>query len=130
MVLRHMTEDHVTHMLLVPTMWEMVLATRGSDETPLTDLRFALWGGMPLLSGTFARLDGWLPVPCLGSYGLTEATCVSYSTPDVYRSGRPDSSGFPIMSMEAKVVDDEYNEVPRGIFGEVLLRGSLVMTDI
>ena len=39
-----MVEDRVTHMLLVPTMWEMVLAEQGPDRLPLPDLRSATVG--------------------------------------------------------------------------------------
>ena len=119
----------MTTTLLVPTMWDMLLRQPGAEGVKLPMLRNAFWGGMPLLKGTVDRLDAWLPVPCLGCYGLTEATCATYSTADVYRSGRPDAAGFPVANMEVRVVDDDGHGVLAGEYGEVLLRGSLVMRE-
>lgn len=80
-----------------------------------------------MVKQTADRLAEWLPVPCLGSYGLTEATCISYSTPTIYNSGRTDSSGYPIDLMSVRIADVEGKDVSFGEYGEVFLCGSVVM---
>jgi acyl-CoA synthetase (AMP-forming)/AMP-acid ligase II len=119
--------ERVVGTLLVPTMWELLLNVPGATSVQLPDLRHPLWGGMPLRSGTAKRLDEWLPVPVLGSYGLTEATCICYATLETYSSGRWDCAGIPIDTMEFRIVDDAGADLPSGEYGEVLIRGSALM---
>jgi fatty-acyl-CoA synthase len=119
--------EQVVGTMLVPTMWELLLDSPGATDIQLPALRYALWGGMPLRSGTAKRLDDWLPVSCLGTYGLTEATSICYATQESYASGRWDSAGYPIETMEFRIVDDDDVEVPFGEYGEVLVRGSVMM---
>ncbi|TQC41750.1 long-chain fatty acid--CoA ligase [Rhodococcus sp. WS4] len=125
--IRTLRSPHVTHALLVPTMWE--LALRAADGAPLAGprLRHALWGGMPIAPSTAEQLANSLPVPCVGSYGLTEATCSTFSSPEVFASGRITAAGTPVDTMEVRVVDDEGQDVAPGEYGEVRLRGALVM---
>jgi fatty-acyl-CoA synthase len=116
----------VTHSMFVPTMWEMLMQHE-PDRPTLPRLRHAVWGGMPMIASTAERLSEWLPVPCLGGYGLTEATCTTWSTPEIFASGRVDSAGTPVESMEIRVVDANDEDVSPGEYGEVCLRGALTM---
>lgn len=119
------TEAAVVHM--VPTMWEMAVRFATQQGEQLPSVRHALWGGMPMSRGIAQRLEAWLPVPCVGCYGSTEAPCMTYSTPEISASGRFDSSGPAVGGMELRVVDDDGRPVPAGEYGEVLVRGPLLM---
>lgn len=111
----------------VPTMWEMMARTDLAADIKLDSLRVALWGGSPLPRATAERLEGWLDTPCLGCYGATEVPCCTYSTAGIYRSGRWDSSGRPFGGTQIRVIDEEGGALPPGMWGEVLLRGPLLM---
>jgi acyl-CoA synthetase (AMP-forming)/AMP-acid ligase II len=119
--------ERVTHLTLVPTMWEMLLNSTAAATSDVSSIRHPLWGGMPLLPVTADRLEDWLPTPCVGTYGLTEATCSTYSNEQIYRSGRRDSSGVPAATMEVQVLDELGERRPPGEYGEVVLRGTIVM---
>ena len=127
LVLEVCEREHVTHTTLVPTMWEMLRACSTAQTANLSSLRHPLWGGMPSFKRLNDLLERWLPVPCVGTYGLTEATCATYSSEAVYHDGRRRSSGYPILGMEVSVVDDDGRPCDVGEYGQVLLRGSLVM---
>jgi fatty-acyl-CoA synthase len=62
-------------------------------------------------------------VPVLQVYGSTETAPVAVYTRlggDLSRAG---STGLPGLLCEARIVDDSGNEVPRGVPGEVVVRG-------
>jgi acyl-CoA synthetase (AMP-forming)/AMP-acid ligase II len=121
-------EQHrVSHIHMVPTMWEMMARAEESTPHDLTSITVALWGGSPLRRGTATKLERLLPVPCLGCYGSTEATCITYSTPEVYRSGRYGSSGFPIGGTELRVIDETGTALQPGTVGELQVRGTALM---
>jgi acyl-CoA synthetase (AMP-forming)/AMP-acid ligase II len=122
-----MAQEHVTHAMFVPTMWEMLLRADGRDRYELSSLRHAVWGGMPISTVTAKNLAQWLPVPCVGGYGQTEATCATWSDATIFDDGRVESSGRPIETMELRVVDGDGNDLPAGEYGEVWMRGALVM---
>jgi long-chain acyl-CoA synthetase len=112
----------------VPTVWEMLMNVSpdgGPDMIP--SVRTAIWGGNPLSKGTAERLEQWMQVPCLGCYGATEAPCITYSTPEIYRSGRFESSGPPAGDMKIRIVDPDGHDLGAGEWGEVLVKGPLLM---
>ena len=64
----------------------------------------------------------------LETYGLTETTAINVMNP--LRGERKFGSiGRPVPPQEARVVDDEGNEVARGEVGEIEVRGPLVMKE-
>lgn len=60
-------------------------------------------------------------------YGMTETCGIITSVAGPYFIDRPDSAGPYMPSFDAKVVDDEGNEVPSGEVGELWVRGSPVI---
>jgi acyl-CoA synthetase (AMP-forming)/AMP-acid ligase II len=59
-------------------------------------------------------------------YGLTECKRVSYLPPhEIDR--KPDSVGIPIPNEEVFIVDENGDEVPPGVVGELVVRGANVM---
>lgn len=60
-------------------------------------------------------------------YGMTETCGIITSVAGPYFIDRPDSAGPYMPSFDAKVVDDEGNELPEGEIGELWVRGSPVI---
>ena len=65
--------------------------------------------------------------PSVG-YGLTETAGVATAISNEFYLARPSSVGPLVPSMEAKVVDENGSALDTGRRGELLLRGSNVMT--
>lgn len=60
-------------------------------------------------------------------YGLTEAAPrVTYSSPELFKE-HPLSVGVPLKSVEAKIIDENGNEVPAHIIGELVISGPNIM---
>lgn len=121
-------EHGVTHTMLAPTMWSMLATSEGVTSEDFRSLRHAIWGGMPMADATLELLDDLLPVPCLGGYGMTESTCVVWSTAQVYASGRRHAVGRPVPGIQIRIAGVESAPVAQGERGEVQLRGPIVMT--
>lgn len=121
-------QHRVTHTMLAPTMWEMLATSPDVTSEDFSTLRHAVWGGMPIADHTLDRLEALLPVPCAGGYGMTESTCIVWSSEQIYRGGRRHSSGYPVPGIQIRIVDESGGPLPAGRTGEILLRGSVVMS--
>ncbi|WP_433622206.1 class I adenylate-forming enzyme family protein [Nocardia sp. CA-120079] len=120
-------EYQITHAAMGPTMYRA--AATSLRKANLSTLRRALSGGMTNSEATLRYMEDVLPVPVLGSFGMTEATMVTFSTDEVYASGRVGSSGYPTSMMQVRVVDPSGNDRPPGEFGQLLLRGATCFTE-
>lgn len=89
-------------------------------------VKFALAGGMALQESVTEKWFSITGNRLLQGFGLTEASPVTHVVPAIehYPSG---SIGLPIPSTEAKLVDEQGNEVPRGESGELVVRGPQIM---
>ena len=62
----------------------------------------------------------------LETYGLTETTAINVWNP-LHGPRKHGSIGVPLAPQEARIVDDEGRELPRGSIGEIEIRGATVM---
>lgn len=82
-------------------------------------------GGGALLDIELQRFFYALGMPMYQGYGLSEASpVISANTPHSHKLG---SSGKPLPDMELKIVDEEWNECPKGESGEIIIKGDNVM---
>jgi O-succinylbenzoic acid--CoA ligase len=114
----------VTLLSVVPTMLHALLA--GDDTNALAGLRAVLSGGAAtpraLREACAAR-----GVPCLATYGLTEACSqVATQSPGDPAAVR-DGVGAPLAGLALRITDDLGEELPRGEVGRILLRGKALM---
>ncbi|NLB66919.1 MAG: AMP-binding protein [Bacteroidales bacterium] len=88
------------------------------------ELNFFIGGGA-LLDIDIQRFYYALGIPMFQGYGLSEATpVISTNTPKRHRLG---SSGILVKPMDLKICDEDGNEVPIGVTGEIVIRGENVM---
>jgi acyl-CoA synthetase (AMP-forming)/AMP-acid ligase II len=108
----------------VATMLSMLLATypEGVPEGLSTErLRFAMCGSAPVPAAVMRCFEETFNCPVVEGYGLSESTCRStFNPPDERR--RAGSCGLSIGN-EMRVVDEDDNEVPDGVPGEIVMRG-------
>jgi long-chain acyl-CoA synthetase len=134
LVFERIQEDGVTEALLVPTMIPMLLDHPEFKNYQLDSLRQIIYGGSPMSEGLLARTMLALPgVTFSQGYGMTELSPVcsiltpEYHTSEGMKMGKMRSAGRPSFISEARIVDENDNEVPRGTVGEVVCRGPQVM---
>jgi long-chain acyl-CoA synthetase len=87
-------------------------------------LQFFIGGGA-LLDIELQRFFSAIGIPVFQGYGLTEASpIISANSPLAVKFG---SSGKVVKDLECKIVDNEYNELPTGQKGEIIVKGGNVM---
>jgi len=113
---------HPTLFFSVPTNYAMLLAhTREGDDFDLSSVRYAVSAGEALPPALFERFKQRFGVEILDGIGSTEILHIFISN----RPGdiRPGSSGKIVEGYQARIVDEENRDVPRGEIGNLLISG-------
>ncbi|MFA5122007.1 long-chain fatty acid--CoA ligase [Zavarzinia sp.] len=134
-VVEAIERDRVTHVLLVPTMIQMLVdhpvMRQGRD---LSSLRCIVYGASPISEAVLDRAMAVLPgVDFIQAYGMTELSPLAticpaeYHTPEGRKRGKLRSAGRASFCTEVRIVNAQDREVPHGTVGEVTVRGPNVM---
>ncbi len=125
--------DRVTHVVLVPTMIQMLLdhptLARPRD---LQSLQVIVHGASPISEALLERATAAFPgVAMVHVYGMTELAPLATVNPTHTGHGRRlakgTSAGRAGACVELCIVDADGTEVPRGTVGEIVVRGPNVM---
>lgn len=103
-----------------PTAYRAMM--RAMDQgADLSSLRVAVSAGETLPAPTYEAWVEKTGVPILDGIGATEMLHIFVT--NTLEDAKPGSTGRPVPGYEAKVVDDDMNEVPRGTVGKLAVRG-------
>ncbi|MEM1047937.1 MAG: AMP-binding protein [Pseudomonadota bacterium] len=103
-----------------PTAYRAMM--RAMDEgADLSSLRVAVSAGETLQAPVFDEWTSKTGKPILDGIGATEMLHIFIS--NRFGSARPGCTGSPVSGYEARVVDDDMQEVPRGTVGRIAVRG-------
>jgi acyl-CoA synthetase (AMP-forming)/AMP-acid ligase II len=124
------TRHRVTDTLLVPTMIQMLVDSPEAVGADLSSVQRIVYGASPISQAVLERARGKLESAAFTQgYGMTEAapiaTLLSPSDHDV--PGLTRSCGRAGAHVDVRIVDENDNEVPRGVVGEIVLSGDNVM---
>jgi long-chain acyl-CoA synthetase len=110
-VMDQLETDEITIMFGVPAMFNDMINQLNAAEYEFEALRFVNSGGASLPIEVLERFEELYGVQLNEGYGLTETSPVTHAnTTEARRKG---SIGRPLEGVRAKVVDDEFAEVPR-----------------
>lgn len=133
-VLRLIEAERVNDTLLVPTMIQALLAHEDFPRRDLSSLQRLTYGASPSAEAMVDQVLERLPqVGLYHAYGLTEACpIVSINPPQSHdaqgrANGLSRSVGRVCAGVLVRIVDDEGQEVPRGVVGEITVRGPNIM---
>lgn len=134
-VLDVLARDRVTHVLLVPTMVQMLVDHPAMQQPrDLSALHTIAYGASPMSEAVVERAMKALPgVGFIQAYGMTELSPLAtlnpawYHTAEGRKAGKLRSAGRASHCTEVKIVDAQGTEVARGTVGEVIVRGPNVM---
>jgi long-chain acyl-CoA synthetase len=132
-VLEAVSREHVTLLLLVPTMLNFVLQEPDLGRYDLSSVRQITYGASPIAPELLRRAIRTLGCRFFQGYGLTEAspllTVLKPEDHDLSASttGRLASCGKPVPGVEVRIVNDNGADVTPGEVGEVIARGPNIM---
>ncbi len=111
-------KERPTAMFLVPAMGQLLVTNPRFEEADFGSVRMCSLGSSPLPPATLRRLQEKMPdANVTNGYGLTEAGPAFCAMPPGESLRRPGSVGQPLPPMEVRVLDDEGNDLPRGVVG-------------
>jgi len=117
---------HATWVTAVPPILT-ILTGRGATPGAPFGLRFIRSASAPLPVPILREFEEIFGIPVIETYGLTEAGSQVAANPLPPGLRKPGSVGLP-RGCEIRVLDDDGTEVPRGVKGEISVRGRGVIT--
>lgn len=126
LVLDTVERERVSHVLLVPTMVQM-LVDHPAMKKPrdLGALKTVIYGASPISEALLDRAMEALPgVEFVQAYGMTELAPLATINPALYHSvegrkfGKLRAAGRAALCAEVRIVDAQDQEVPRGTVGD------------
>jgi long-chain acyl-CoA synthetase len=122
-----LSDEAVTMLPGVPTMFGLLAGLRGLEERDLPSLRAITNAGAALPESLLLRLRALFPqAGVFAMYGQTEAQRIAYLPPSE-TGRRPRSVGVPIPGTEVWVRAEDGSEAGPGEVGELIVRGPHVM---
>ena len=115
-------KEHVTFAVAVPAQLEMMVNHPNLGKYDLSSLKVVCYSGAVLSPDTARRIEGKLGCRTITVYGGVEFAFLSATCPDDTQEVRWNSVGKICPHHEAKIVDTEGREVPRGQDGELIVK--------
>ena len=132
--LRSIQDNKINIALLVPTMINMTVNHPDVGDYDLSSVQDVLFGASPMPEAVLRTALRVIPNARFHHvYGQTEAAPVLTALPanrmveEGPLAGKIKSAGLAIPAVEVRIVDEDDNEVPRGVVGEICGRGENVM---
>ncbi|MCL1926588.1 MAG: AMP-binding protein [Syntrophorhabdaceae bacterium] len=130
-LLRTIERRSVTHAVLTPSMMARILDTPDARHFNLATLRMVLYGGAWISVDLMRRAISFFRCSLVQSYAHVETTGILtflHEEDHSMNEGAPYmkklmSVGKEALGLEVRVVDEDGNEVPAGMVGEVAARG-------
>jgi fatty-acyl-CoA synthase len=124
-ILRLLEEEQATMFMAVPTMLRMMAQSPLFEKINLTKMRFFIVGGEPM---PLPLIETWhrKGVPIRQGYGMTEAGPSITSLHQDHAVARKGSIGMPNFYIDARIVNENNEDVKIGEVGELILRGPSV----
>lgn len=128
-ILKAIEDNAVTEALLVPAVINMLIQHEACEGADLSSLRRILYGASPIPVPVLRRAISLFGCQFEQGYGLTETVGpVAMLRPeDHLEDDKLKSCGKPVPGMDARVVDNNLDELPAGQVGEILIAGPQLM---
>ncbi len=126
---RLLREEHITYVMVTPSLWPLLLRDPGFSFPDLAHLRVGAFGGSPVPLSMVAGLRRAMPqLRLYDAYGLSETHSPATILLDAEFQRRPGSIGRPVPCADVRVVDQSGRDLPAGEAGELLIRGPMITT--
>jgi O-succinylbenzoic acid--CoA ligase len=120
--------ERMTHTLIVPAMYTLLMRHRDLEAHDLSAWRIGGFGGASMPEGTLRLIAQELPgLTLVNAYGATETTSPTTLMPLGLQPDHLDSVGVVVPCGDVRVMDEHGREVPRGREGEIWIAGPMVV---
>ncbi len=126
--IKELKKSNFTAITGVNTLFNGLLNTAGFSELDFSRLHISLGGGMAVQRAVAERWKKTTGCTLVEAYGLTETSPAAVINP-VTLAEYNGAIGLPIPSTDARIIDEEGNEVPTGNPGELCIKGPQVMKE-
>ncbi len=121
------SEGQCSWFALVPSMVAQLTELTSTAPPDITSVRFARSSSAPLSPDLHQKFESKFDIPLIEAMGSTEAGGAIFSNPLPPAIRKIGSTGIP-WGFEVKIADDQGNALVANQVGEILLKGSSVMT--
>jgi fatty-acyl-CoA synthase len=120
--------ERVTKLFSPPTVWISLLRHPDFDRRDLSSLRKGYYGASIMPTPIIEELSRRLPNLGLWNfYGQTEMAPMATVLKPRDQLRKLGSAGLPAINVETRIVDDDDNDVPPGVVGEIVHRSQQAM---
>ncbi|MGI5218535.1 long-chain-fatty-acid--CoA ligase [Nocardia sp. CA-290969] len=125
-----LARERVSSCFFVPAQWQAICALPDIGQYDLSALRQISWGAAPASTTLLRTMIETFPQAAVSTaFGQTECSPVTCTLRGEDALRKIGSVGTPILNVEARIVDDEMNDVAPGAVGEIVYRGPMVMKE-
>ncbi|MBF7083856.1 long-chain fatty acid--CoA ligase [Desulfallas sp. Bu1-1] len=125
-IMKSIQNNKATVFTGVPTMYSYIINHPDALKYDLRSLRLSISGGAPIPVEVLNKFESMYNCVIIEGYGLSETSPVNaFNTIEGPR--KPASTGIAINGVEVKIFDEQDNEVPTGVVGEIVVKGPNVM---
>ena len=123
LVLETITQESISLILAVPTMYLLLLEHPDFGQTDFSSVELVIWAGAAMPEPTIKRLQSLVP-RLMNAYGMTEtAAHTTYASHDAALAELRDSIGRPDSTMPCRIVNAEDKSCAVGEQGELQFKG-------
>ncbi len=114
-----------TGLCVVPVMFDRIMELPDEVRNKYSgrSLRFAAASGSRMRPDVVTKFMDQFGDVIYNNYNATEAGMIATATPEDLRAA-PDTAGKPAGGTEIRILDSDFNEVPRGEVGSIYVRNS------
>lgn len=126
-VMQTIEKYKITYFFGPPAFWVFILNHPKVNDYDLSSLRIGFSGGAALAAETFHQFRKRFGIDIVEGAGMTE-TSPLFTVNPFNGTKKPGSCGIVLPNTRMRIVDENDNEVPPGVDGEICFKGVHVMT--
>ncbi|MBN1664711.1 MAG: AMP-binding protein [Deltaproteobacteria bacterium] len=116
-------KEKIDYLVGSPSIYRILLGTEEAKKYDLSSIKVAGFGAAPMSPDLMGEMKkSFVNAKFFNGFGLTEAS-ISLANMDRECTEQPTSIGRPSLGCEARIVDENMNEVTRGSVGEIAVKG-------
>ena len=132
-ILNLISTEKITSFVGVPSMLWSILEFEGLSRYDFSSLHTIMYSGAPITKNLLQKSIENFGNVLIQFYGVTEAGAIMFVLPKADHvlegpySGRIRSAGIPVFNNQARVVDENGNDIGPGEVGEIIVKTPAVM---